>query len=719
MCPKGLIAGLLLGLACLAGRADGQPLPRHVKAELVSQTRGAIPGSTVYVALLQRIDPGWHTYWRNPGDAGEATRIGWTLPAGWRAGDIVWPVPERLPLGPLMDYGYRGQVLLPVPIEVPASARLGSVQHIAAAASFLVCSRVCVPEDANLSLDLPVVAAAGLDPAWGGRIAQTLAAAPKPSGVAAAYQVVGRRLQIAVADPGSASEISQAAYFYPYQAGAIDQAAAQTIDRGEQGFTFSVPLAAASPAPPELRGVVVTGDGGAFEIAARPGPAPPGTSGLGPPRAAAAPMTLAGALVLAFLGGLILNLMPCVLPILSMKAAAFAGHGGEARGARAQGFAFAVGVLAAFLALAGLLMGAKAVGAAVGWGFQLQSPQITGALSLVMLAAALNLSGLFEIGTSAQGLGAGLASRRGLIGAAFTGALAVVVAAPCTAPFMAPALGFALVQPPVAGLAVFAALAAGFALPLVALAFSPWLIRRLPKPGAWMRTLRQALAFPMYGAAAWLAWVMAKQAGPEGLARLFAAALALAFAVWLWGLAQRRQALGAAWRPIAIPAALALVLACVAVAGTRSAPQSRPLAAAGAPQVAYSAERLGALRAAGKPVLVNFTAAWCVTCQFNERVALTAAETADAFRRTGVVYMVGDWTSRDQAIAKALADQGRIGVPLYLVYGVDGGPPAILPQLLTPGVVVRALEAASKPGAEKRAGDAAEARLTPPAAAAR
>jgi thiol:disulfide interchange protein DsbD len=399
------------------------------------------------------------------------------------------------------------------------------------------------------------------------------------------------------------------------------------------------------------------------------------------------------ALAFAFVGGLILNLMPCVFPILSMKAAALARHGGgEARG---EGLAFLAGVLITFAVLAGTLIAARAAGTAVGWGFQLQSPLVVALLALVMLGAALNLSGLFEIGTSAQGLGAGLAARGELLASLLTGALAVVVAAPCTAPFMGPALGFALTQTPVAALAVFVALGLGFAAPFTAIAFIPALTRRLPRPGAWMEGLKKALAFPMYGAAAWLTWVLSQQTGPLGLARLLTAAVALGLAAWLFGVSQRRRALsgGGWWSAGAAAVSLALALAAVSfgpfeprvAAASPATPQPGTLAS-----TPYTPEALAALRAAGTPVLVNFTAAWCVTCQVNERVAFSSAEVAAAMKRAGAVYLVADWTNRDPAIAKALADQGRIGVPLYLYYGRGAATAKVLPQLLTPAILVDA-----------------------------
>jgi thiol:disulfide interchange protein len=311
-----------------------------------------------------------------------------------------------------------------------------------------------------------------------------------------------------------------------------------------------------------------------------------------------------------------------------------------------------------------------------------------------MLAAGLNLSGLFEVGASLQGVGSTFASAQGLLGSVLTGVLAVIVAAPCTAPFMGPALGFALTQPPAPALAVFAALGVGFAAPFTVLAFSPALMRRLPRPGAWMDVFRKALAFPMYAAAAWLAWVLAQQTGPEGLARLFAGALALALAAWLFGLSQHGRAEGRGGR-LAMILSLASAAACIAVvaAGPQAVANTKsaaPPSAGGLASEPFSPDRLAALRAQGRPVLVNFTAAWCVTCQVNERIAFSSPEVAAAFKRTGAAYLVADWTNRDPVIAKALADQGRIGVPLYLVYN-GSGTPKVLPQLLTPDIVAAAI----------------------------
>jgi len=423
----------------------------------------------------------------------------------------------------------------------------------------------------------------------------------------------------------------------------------------------------------------------------------------GPPLAGAAAVAVDISAILvaigsAFVGGLILNLMPCVFPILSMKAIALArhAHGGSAG---AHGLVFMGGVVATFLALAGALIAARAAGQAVGWGFQLQSAPVVAGLALIMLLTALNLSGVFEVGESLQSAAgeAGGADNGSLWGSALTGALAVAVAAPCTAPFMAPAIGFALTQSPVISLAIFLSLGVGLAAPFTALAFAPGLLKLLPRPGAWMETLKGVLAFPMYGAAAWLVWVFSQQAGALGLAALMAAAVFTAFAAWLYGAAQSARIAGAKpWLRFGVAGVSMAVALALAFWPSGGAPSASGAPAPGAiASVPFSPAKLDSLRASGTPVLVDFTAAWCVTCQVNERVALSTPEVADAFRKSGVVYMIGDWTNRDAAIAQFLTANGRAGVPLYLMYGKGGAAPVTLPQILTPGIVVDAVKKAA------------------------
>ena len=736
------VIGLLVSIA--AAPAPAAPVrTAHLELELVAA--GAVtPGGRVEVALRQEIAPGWHTYWRNPGDAGEPTQIDWTLPTGWTAGPITWPAPERALTGPLMNYVYSREALLPSEIHAPATATPGSRVTLTAHASLLVCKDICVPEDATLSIDLPVAAHADPDPRWGKIIAATLSAAPHPSAAKAVYDMRDGALVLFLRSPAVAAAARGAQpadlYFYPFSGTVIDQARPQRAQATADGLqiTLTPGYDFTHGKPPEqLSGVVALGGGQAVEIAARAGqvpklsdgpaaagalPAPPARAdalpdaGGAPPSPAASAdaanaaaaqagaaavaaqgLSFPAAVALALLGGLVLNLMPCVFPVLSMKAAALARHTEHPAAARAEGVAYLAGVVMAFIALAAALIAARHAGEAVGWGFQLQSPGAVAVLVLVMLGSALNLSGLFEFGISAQGAGAGLASRPGLPGAFFTGVLAVVVAAPCTGPFMASTIGWALAQSEATALAVFAALGVGLAAPFVALAFAPGLYRLMPRPGAWMEGLRKTLAFPMYGAAAWLAWVFVEEAGAEALPWLFAAALLLAFGFWLWGVSQRAAAAGPRNSAMA-GAGAAMVLAVVALnLGPKpSAHAGAAGAVASAGVQPWSPTRPAELQTQGKPVFVDFTAAWCVTCKVNEGGALASSAVKAAFQRTGTVYLRADWTNRNAEIAHALQAQGRAGVPLYLVYSRRGGPPQVLPQLLTEADVVKALDTAGR-----------------------
>ncbi|MBV8681529.1 MAG: thioredoxin family protein [Caulobacteraceae bacterium] len=689
---RALIVALAICLGLTApALAQVGPSP-HAKVRMVADAKAAAPGSTLWVAVVLDQDAGWHTYWRNPGDAGEATEIAWTLPDGWRAGGIVWPTPRRLPLGPIMNYGYEGRAVLPVPVSVPASARPGAPAHLTAKVDYLICAEVCVPGEAVTQLDLPVTSGpAPADPEGHALIQSALSSTPRTGVVNATFQASRGSVRLSAAAPALANANVASAYFFPYDSSAIDQAKPQSVERGPRGLTLTLVPGAAftGKTPSQLAGALMI-DGQGYDLAARAGPPLPGTAGhvaLASASAQTGQLGLWLATAYAFVGGLILNLMPCVFPILSMKATALAGHSEDHTQARTQALAFLGGVLASFLVLAGALLALRAAGSAVGWGFQLQSPTLVALLALVMLAAALNLSGLFEIGTSLQGLGGGLAARGGAIGAVFTGVLAVVVAAPCTAPFMGPALGYALTQPPAFALAVFLALGLGFAAPFTIVAFTPALIRLLPRPGAWMSVFRKAMAFPMYAAAAWLAWVLAQQSGAVGLARLLAAAVVLALAAWLFGLSQERRAAGGHAPALGGAAFVTLVGAGLVAAA--------PLGASALTSQPWSPQAVVQARAAGHPVLVNFTAAWCVTCQVNERVAFSNPSVARAFHRANAVYLVGDWTNKDAAIGQALQAQGRIGVPLYLLYDAKGDAPTVLPQLLTPQSVTRALEQAS------------------------
>lgn len=691
--------------------AAGPQRSERIEAELVPMSQWAVPGSTAIVAVRQDIAPGWHTYWRNPGDSGGATTLDWTLPAGVAAGDIVWPVPERQRLQALMNYGYSGQVFLPVPIEIPADARPGATLSLVVQALFLVCSdQMCVPDELTLRLDLPVrEGAAPLDARFGAAIQRVVESAPRPAAIEARVALEGGVLRLTATGGPLAGLNPERAWFFPFEGGRIDHAAAQPGQRGPDGVTLNLTPGGATRAQGltgPLGGVLVTDDG-VWEIEATPGPSLAGAEGQG-----ALDLSEVGAgersvswggflraALFALLGGLILNLMPCVFPILAMKAASLAGSAHEPRAARRDGLAFLLGVLTTFLALGGGLVALRAAGQAVGWGFQLQSPAVIAGLALMMLAVGLNLSGVFHVGAGAQGLaGSDRLSRvGGAAGAFLTGVLAVAVAAPCTAPFMAFALGAALLMPAPLAVTVFLMLGLGLALPYVAVSLSPALLARLPRPGPWMDRLKAILAFPMYGAGLWLVWVFSNQVGGDGLAVLLAGLLAAALGLWLAGAAQGERAAGRRGLVFAAIAAAALVAALgltIMAARTPVVTGGAPASGGSLASAPWSTEAIAAAQAQGRPVLVNFTADWCVTCKINERTSLGSARVADAIAETNAVYLVGDWTRRDDAITRELERRGRSGVPLYMIYAPGSSEPRILPQLLTEGVVIDALETA-------------------------
>ncbi|WP_223565912.1 protein-disulfide reductase DsbD [Pantoea sp. OVA07A] len=407
------------------------------------------------------------------------------------------------------------------------------------------------------------------------------------------------------------------------------------------------------------------------------------------------------AIAAAFLGGIILNLMPCVFPVISLKALSLIRHHESPSHARAEGLAFLLGVVVTMVALTAVLLLARAGGASVGWGFQLQSPLVIAALILVMLGSALNLLGLFEVGLSVQRVGEVGGDRGGLVGSALTGALAIIVATPCSAPFMASAVGYALTQPPLISLVIFISLALGFAAPFTLISFFPVLARILPKPGAWMITLKQGLAFPMLGAVGWLIWVLERQAGSAALAAILACCLLFSFAAWLYGMAQKRRMMGQRHWVLHVATAFFLALVVVPLLNLNrfaEAPAETATASQVAAAVAWSPQNVDAIKGQGKPILVNFTASWCITCQVNDRTSLSTQAVKAAMARTNTIYMVADSTKYNPDVEQALSDFGRGGLPLYVVYPADGGKPEVLPQVLTPGIVISALNQATEKG---------------------
>jgi thiol:disulfide interchange protein len=690
----------------LLGSAPGSPSSAapggsKVQAELVSEVRSVPPGATFWVGLRQRIAPGWHTYWINPGDSGEAATIAWTLPEGFSAGAIVWPHPERIPVGALMSYGYTDEVVLLVPITAPAGLDPGGRVTLGGRASWLVCEKICIPEEASIELTLPV-GPGTTDPAGAGLIRRAHRAVPVPSPWAASFSATPESITLRVAAAGFASNRIADVWFYPTRAGVIEHAAPQETRVDADGITLRMKRApgpeplGASPEPvrASLDGVLVVTErldqGTASQAFVVSGPKTTG---------AAALRSLLPVLALALAGGIILNLMPCVLPVLSVKALSLVQHtDADVAVLRRHGVAYTAGVLASFAVVAAVLLALRAGGEQIGWGFQLQSPFVVTVLAYVLFAMALGLSGVLVISGRLAGAGGALASRPGYAGSFFTGALATVAATPCTAPFMGVAVGFALTQPWATALLVFEALGLGLALPYLALTLVPAWRRFLPRPGPWMETLKQLLAFPLYASVAWLVWVVSRQAGPTGVAVVLAGLVLIALAAWVHAVS--RTARGA-WRQLGAGLAVTCVAASIALGSVvTGAPPLEPTPAradGGAAWELFSPARLAALRAQGTPVFVNVTAAWCITCLVNERVALRGPAVAEAFARKGVVYLKADWTTRDAEITKVLESFGRSGVPLYVLYagGGAGQPPAaptLLPQILTEGTVLDAVE---------------------------
>ncbi len=689
---------LFLGLAAVAPAAAQPIRTGHVEAQLHSARASVAPGERFMIVLRQTIDEHWHSYWLNPGDAGEPTVINWRLPQGAAAGEIRWPVPDAIPFADLVNYGYSNEVLLPIELTAPANARLGDRLVFNADATWVVCENECVFEEASLALVLPVAAQGRDDPQWAPRIREALSRLPMRDQNVEARITGGEHAILSVSLPNT--DIRNARFF-PFSRDVMQPSASQSPRVGPAGVSFSltagvdnnlgaVPLAGVVAFEVRENSAWVRRG---YEIEARPGEVVAGTSERAaafsddyPLReldgAAAAPTqplgmaALIATLGLALLGGLILNAMPCVLPVLSIKALSFAG-GVQAGTARRHGVLYLIGVLTAFLALATALIVLRGAGAAVGWGFQLQEPWMTAGLAILFFAVGLNLLGVFSVGGALQNVGGGLAARGGDAGAFFTGALAVVAATPCTAPFMAFALGAALAQSAPVTLLIFAALALGFAAPMTLLHFAPGVQRLIPQPGPWMERVKNVLAFPMFAAAIWLAGVLAQQTGGLGVAALLSLAAALGFVlyVWRWG-------------------RLWLAFALVAFAVTALVAW-RPLLGVQTPAILvsepWSAARVEQLRAEGRPVFVNFTAAWCVTCKVNEGAALSRPRVAHAFAEANVAYLVGDWTNRDAAIAETLDAHGRAGVPLYLYYPADGGDALVLPQVLSEDLVLETI----------------------------
>ena len=734
-----MLFALVAALACAAGLsapAAAQPVKTpHVEAELIARHTTFQPGKPIELALRLKIIDHWHTYWRNPGDSGLPTRLKWTLPPGFVASEIAWPYPKKLPLGPLMNFGYEGDAMHLVTLQTPASTKLGERVTLSAKADWLVCADVCIPEEGVVTLTLQAAAGAPTpDAKWQRAFAAAHEALPTAMLGGVAVTINGAVATL-VAKSSTAVGVSGVAFF-PHRDDVMANAVAQVFKRTPDGFTLTIPLA--DPRINDLKtldGVLVStsgaadwGDGiGAGGVVVNSG-VNAGTSNNARAVSIAAPvsyalgdnakqnssidgrlqakmaenarpdLSLVAAILFAFLGGLILNLMPCVFPVLGIKVMSFVNNAhGEKRLLQQQGGAYFVGVLASFMLLAGLMLALRGAGQSIGWGFQMQEPLFVAALAALFFLMALNLSGLFEFGTSLQSA-AGDAELRAQShprrGAFASGVLATVVATPCMAPGLGASIGFTLSQSAPVALLIFAAMAIGLALPVSALSFFPASLRYLPKPGAWMDTFKQLMAFPLYATVVWLVWILGAQSGNDGVALLLAGLTVLALGAWVyghWQVTKPRMAVVAGVVAALCGAYFVWTAATIPPPATTSA----STVAKDGDWVPFSKESIASLRGQGKSVFVDFTATWCITCQVNKRAALNDAAVVAQMKARNVVRMKADWTRKDNAITKALAEFGRNGVPLYVLYP-PVGEPAVLPELLTPAIVLDAI-AAIKP----------------------
>jgi thiol:disulfide interchange protein len=680
--------------------------PQPATVSLVSETDSIQPGKPFSVGVLFKIRPHWHVYWKNAGDSGMPPQIKWNLPTGMNAEAIQWPAPARISVPPLLNYGYGDQVLLISSLAAPTNFTVGQPVTLNAHVTWLVCREVCLPGKADLSITLPVSVSEPKFTSSRALFESTRKQIPKPSDdwkVTASQK--GPELILSVTGPEPTKKLGQLTFF-PWNESEISNSADQVTTLGGSGSQLNITIDPRRTQPiTQIQGVLLASEGA---LARAPLWVDISTTEKTAANNTAAPPTkenvIAGTLApslwemiaFAFLGGLILNLMPCVFPVLSIKILGFVEQAGKDKyKLRAHGWFFAMGVMVSFWSLVAALILLRAGGQKLGWGFQLQSPYFLFGLCTLLFFMALNFLGVFEIGESLMGVGSGLASKSGYAGSFFSGVLATIVATPCTAPFMGSAVGFAFTQPPITTFAIFTSLALGMALPYLALSHSPGLLRFLPPPGRWMETLKQAMAFPLFATVVWLIWVFGQQTGMDGVLRLLYAMLMFSLGVWVITRSKPRRA------------SLAMrVLGLVIFAGgvtfgingarlsmNASTMVSRAGSSDGISWEPYSAERIKELNSQGKPVFVDFTAAWCVSCQVNEKVVFSSAEVRERFHDLGIVTMKADWTNGDQTITDALSAFDRSGVPFYLLYGkTPKAAPKILPEVLSPGIVLEALK---------------------------
>jgi thiol:disulfide interchange protein DsbD len=682
----------------------------YSRVELLAHApEGVAPGRPLWLGLRIEHAPEWHTYWKNPGDSGLPIELEWTLPDGLQPGEVQWPTPRKFPIGELANYGYDGTLLLPVPVTVSRLAD-GPTLTVQVRATWLICRRECVPEEAQLQLQIPTDRpltehAAAFEAA--------LAAVPRSIEGRGELRVEGERLRLLVAGLPPAWR-GQRLEFFPETGNLIAPGAPWEQRWDGDTWHASVPLTpyrseapdrlafVLAPPAPQPHGLAAAGVRLDWPVAGRwppVAPAPAATPALPTPVPANPPPSSLGfavALLGALVGGMVLNLMPCVFPVLAIKVMAFQSHGSDARAHRLGGLAYTAGVVLSFLALGAVLLGLRTAGEAVGWGFQLQNPWVVAGLATLFTLIGLNLAGVFELGQLAPSGLAGLQLRHPLADAFLTGVLATAIASPCTAPFMGASLGLAVTLPAAQALSVFAALGLGMALPYLAASFWPALARRLPRPGPWMETFRRAMAFPMFATVVWLLWVLGQQSGIDGAAALLALLVALAFALWAWSLRGRARWvlgsvavallgwLGTVWGPRVGQ----LIPANVASDGTTAAADEA--LAGDLVWQPWSPEAVERLLARGQPVFVDFTAAWCVTCQVNKKTTLSHPDVLADMRAKGVQLLRADWTRYDPVITAELARLGRTGVPVYVLLA-PGRAPRVLSELLSVREVREAL----------------------------
>ena len=690
----------------------------QVHAELLAHApQGIRPGQTIWLGLQLSHQPQWHTYWKNSGDSGMPTQLEWHLPSGWMAGDIAWPTPKRIPIGPLANYGYEGTVLLPVPVTVPGSFHPKPFDReikLGLKASWLVCKLECIPQEGQFEIKLPLqgsIATATIP------FEATFAATPKPfkAGADSRLTVEGRALQWKVAGLPTqwqgktlalfpeTPEITSpsAAVTQSWDQGVWIGRAEMTTHRGSEPTQLPVVLALPDGSQALQVSLPVNGQWPPRNVPVAP-------SGSAAPQDVPATASVWGvALVLALLGaltgGLLLNLMPCVFPILAIKALQLTLPDQTSAKQRATGLAYTGGVVLSTLALGGLLLALRAAGQGLGWGFQLQNPILVMALAALFVLIAMNLMGGFEVGQWApQGL-ATAQPRNPVVSAFLAGVLAVAVASPCSAPFMGAALGMALTVPAWQALLIFAALGLGLALPFLILGFVPQLAAWLPKPGAWMDTFKRLLAFPMLATTVWLVWVLGQQNGIDAAAALLILLLALALVVWVfdgWSKLRKAQSVKGLHHGAAVLAFLVAVLTFLyfgpvalkpaPALATASATSTTQDSGASAAWQTWSPARQAQALAAGQSVFVDYTAAWCVTCQFNKQTTLTQPDVLAAFQAKKVLLLRADWTRPDPVIAQSITQLGRSAVPVYVLQA-PGQAPKLLPELLSPAIVQQAL----------------------------